>query len=323
MDSKPQVEREYIRSLEMASPDEFVQMLRAPSAQEEQILRSYLGDERYRRMHAAALQNRVRRAPHGNVVVLHGILGGELTTFHAGTLEPVWLRVFRLATGALAKLRLEADGRTDADHQLQVHASGILKKYYGELILSLSRNWTVRTFWYDWRKSLEVAAADLSARIEGWFGSAPVHLVAHSMGGLVARTFIAQNGKRWQEWGRTPNGSRLIMLGTPNYGSFAIPQIFTGIEQTIAMLARLDLRHSKEEIVEIVNSFPGLYQMLPSPAKNRDWERFYQSSSWGVTNVAQDHLDYALRHHEVLAGIIDGARMLYVAGTGVPTFSGV
>jgi len=31
-------------------------------------------------------------------------------------------------------------------------------------------------------------------------------------------------------------GGRLIMLGTPNYGSFAIPPVLTGTDQMIELL---------------------------------------------------------------------------------------
>jgi hypothetical protein len=50
----------------------------------------------------------------------------------------------------------------------------------------------------------------------------PVHLVAHSMGGLVVRAMIADGSRGaalWQRITRLP-GSRLLMLGTPNFGSY-------------------------------------------------------------------------------------------------------
>ncbi|MGZ3316904.1 MAG: esterase/lipase family protein, partial [Isosphaeraceae bacterium] len=64
-----------------------------------------------------------------------------------------------------------------------------------------------------------------SIQIDRWFGfDAPVHLVAHAMGGLVCRTFIKRHPDRWKTmWDAERNGERggrLVMLGTPNHGSY-------------------------------------------------------------------------------------------------------
>ena len=55
------------------------------------------------------------------------------------------------------------------------------------------------------------------------FYDEPVHLVAYSMGGLVARSFIQRHPQRWRSmWSggadRRARGGRLVMLGTPNHG---------------------------------------------------------------------------------------------------------
>ena len=55
------------------------------------------------------------------------------------------------------------------------------------------------------------------------------------------------------------------MLGTPNHGSFAIPQTITGLEGMVRKLALADLRHDLGELLPVFNSFLGSYQMLPSP----------------------------------------------------------
>jgi pimeloyl-ACP methyl ester carboxylesterase len=63
------------------------------------------------------------------------------------------------------------------------------------------------------RKPLETLAADIHPRIAGFeksFGG-PIHFVAHSMGGLVARLYIASY--------RPARLARVVLLGTPNGGS--------------------------------------------------------------------------------------------------------
>jgi pimeloyl-ACP methyl ester carboxylesterase len=323
-------EREYIRRLEAAGPDEFQDMVRTPAIQEENALRAYLGDDRYRRLHALALRTTPTRAVSqrkGNVVILHGIMGGELTVNRGGSNQHVWARVFRLLAGGLARLRLGADGRAEADPLTQVQATGILKKHYGEQIIRINQHWNARTFWYDWRKPLDIAADELRARITSWFGAGtPVHLVAHSMGGLVARTYIARHRDHWDALAdeALERGGRLVMLGTPNHGSFAVPQILTGLEHMVRLLAKVDLRHSREQIMAIVRTFSGVYEMMPSPRIDSGWDPLYDSATWGALGVPQRHLDHARAHHDVLAERgIDAPRMVYVAGSDQATWTDI
>src|SRR5690606_631415 len=179
--------------------------------------------------------------------------------------------------------------------------------------------------WYDWRKDLTLAAADLDARIRSWFGAdAPVHLVARSMGGLVARTFIRDYPKRWEKManGAPGSGGRLVMLGTPNHGSFAIPQVITGLEGMVRKLAIVDLKHGLDDLLPVFNTFVGSYQMLPSPLAMPEIDWLYEAASYAPLSVPQRHLDTARAHHESLAKIIDSERMIYIAGYDQLTFSG-
>ena len=70
-------------------------------------------------------------------------MGDELTVFEAtGPKQHVWANIPRLIIGAAGWLRLNPDGRPAFD----VRPSAIMKKYYGEMILSLEAAWNVRTF---------------------------------------------------------------------------------------------------------------------------------------------------------------------------------
>ena len=328
-------ERAFIARVEAAGTDELARILAHPTTEEEKALRAHLGDQRYQRMHSMALKRSASRAvaapSKGNIVVIHGIMGGELTVSNqGGPGDLTWVSVFRIIRGWLDRLRLDASGRHDFDPRYKVRATGIMKRYYGELLLSLSENWNVHPFWFDWRKDLVFAADELNLQISGWFGDkAPVHLVAHSMGGLVARTFIKKYSDRWNAmWDRPGNGragGRLVMLGTPNHGSFAIPQVMTGIEDLVIKLGRVDLRHSREELLETFNSFVGSYQMLPSPLVLPAIKDLYNAGTYSGfnVNVSQQHLDTALQHHNFLSDVVDTQRMIYVAGYDQPTFSGI
>jgi pimeloyl-ACP methyl ester carboxylesterase len=324
-------ERIFISRVEAAGIEELADILLRPSLAEEKALRAHLGDERYQRMHSMALKRKVSRSvtsqPKGNVVVIHGIMGAELSVSSGGSGDLTWVNALRIVRGWLDRLRLSDDGRTDANPKFKVTASGIMKRYYGELLLSLSQQWNVKGFWFDWRKDLDLAADELNMQINGWFdNNSPVHIVAHSMGGLVARTFIKKYAGRWKSmWDREGNGKtggRLLMLGTPNQGSFAIPQVITGLEGLVRKLALLDLRHNAHELLPTFNSFVGSYQMLPSPLAMSAMKDLYNSGTYSRfdINVPQQHLDNALAHHQRLLDVIDFDRMVYVAGYDQPTF---
>lgn len=330
-------ERSFIARVESANTDELASILARPSAQEERALRVHLGEHRYQSMHNLALKHtlsRGARRPQGKVVVLHGIMGGELTAVdRAGDKEQIWIKALRILSGRIDLLRLADDGLSGFNPAYDVHASGILKRTYGDLLLKLSLNWDARAFWFDWRKDLNIAADELAVKIDGWFGDdTPVHIVAHSMGGLVARTFIKRHGARWKKmWDRRSKGKtggRLIMMGTPNHGSFAIPQAITGIEKMVGLLDKADRFHSRAELLEIFNSFVGTYQMLPShiikPAMSPLYNSAtYANQSFGNLQVPQSHLDTARKHHEDLIDVVDPERMRYIAGYDQLTYSNI
>jgi pimeloyl-ACP methyl ester carboxylesterase len=298
-------DRNILARLEAASPSELAGLLSRPSESEARVYRVYFGQEQYETLRRKTRAARGIRAAakRGNVVILHGILGGELTVDDQGADKLVWLNYFRLAFGAVSFLRMK-NGKSESS----VQATGIIKKYYAEQILELIQEWNVQTFWYDWRRDLSETADDLHAKIVGWFGAdAPVHLVAHSMGGLVSRTYIARHPERWNK------GGKLIMLGTPNHGSFSIPQVVTGVSDTVRKLALLDVTNSLGAITKILSGMPGILQMLPSPLVMPAMAPLYKSSTWGG-NIPQSLLDQALKQHESIAEIVDGARMHYIAG---------
>ena len=309
-------EREYLALLESANAEELSQLLRRPSAEEERLLAAYFGEARLARLRRLALSGSRRGARRGNVVVLHGIMGGELTVWPPNkSSQGVWLNFLRIAIGAVGWLRMTPEPRS----QFDVRATGILKKYYAEMLLGLAADqWNVQAFWFDWRLDLADSADALRKQIDGWFGPGePVHLVGHSMGGLVARTYILRHPDRWAK------GGRLVMLGTPNLGSFAIPQVITGALDTVRKLALVDVTHSRAELLGVLNSFPGSLQMLPSPAAMKDMEPLYDAKTWAAYGVTQKLLDGARASHARLAKIVDGARMSYIAGCNQPTKCGV
>lgn len=317
-------EQDCIARLESAGADELAAMLRRPTLLEDKVLRSRLGDELYQRLRSLALRRSVSRStrkPLGNVVVIHCFMGSNLSTIDRdGHSEHVWVNALRLMDGQFARLRLSQDGRTQYSADYDVSVTGMMKRQYGELLLALAENWNVRAFAYDWRKDVRLAATQLEAHINQWFDDdAPIHIVAHGEGGMVARSFIQHSPERWErmldpDGGR--RGGRLLMLGTSNHGSFVIPQVMAGLSHLVSEMDLLDQRHDRAGLLNIVNSFVGLYQMLPSPLGRPELEPLYHAETYQALSlpISQSHLDLARRQHQELAEIVDPQRMLLVLG---------
>lgn len=270
---------------------------------------------------------RSHNTPLGNIVFLHGITGSDLAVESKGDVDDIWINIPRLVFGKIELLKLAADGHLEANPKLTVRATRINKKYYAKAVLALRARWNVEPYAYDWRKDIDEASDGLANLIRDKFPGKSVHLVAHSLGGLVARNFIRRHPDLWAQMrdSELTAGGRLVMLGTPNYGSYAIPSVLTGTEQSMEMLALVDIPHNMSELLSITNTFLGSYMLLPAPDKlPTRLASLYQKDTWGETpGIAQQHLNRTYQFHHDLANsaTIDSARMVYVAGCRRATIS--
>ena len=301
-------------------------------AASDQTLRSHFGPEKLERLQRLA--ERVRSARHkreplrGNIIFIPGIMGSELTVTEDGDDDTVWISFPKLIWGGIDKLRLAKDGMQEADSKLRVQPSGLDKDSYAETILWLRAYWNVEPFAYDWRKDLDLAAERLKELVETKFKNQPVHLVAHSMGGLVSRNFIRLYPKLWKAMlePKKVQGGRLIMLGTPNYGSYAIAQAMVAKDKLVKWLAAADLRHDLDEVLDVLNGFVGSYQLLPAPARLPVSEQaLYNPGTWGRYPVVGSHLTRARKFHTDLdvPATTDPERMTYIAGCNRETLCAV
>ncbi|HZF79774.1 MAG TPA: hypothetical protein VEZ89_08280, partial [Rubrivivax sp.] len=147
------------------------------------------------------------------VFVLPGILGSHL---RAGD-KRIWLSL-RLV-GGLDKLKYTpgADGSVLPDGPV-----GII---YDDLIDHLTASHEVIPFGFDWRRPIEEEARRLADAVDAALDARsatgqPVRLLAHSMGGVLARTMQLERPQTWARLMRHED-ARLLMLGTPNGGSWA------------------------------------------------------------------------------------------------------
>ncbi|HUP48212.1 MAG TPA: CHAT domain-containing protein [Thermoanaerobaculia bacterium] len=225
------------------------------------LLEDYFGPEQYAEMRRLAQEASTRRVRGGpRVLILPGILGSTIGVDRFGPFDDVyWFDPIDIAKGHLAALALP--NKTKKRFQ----PLGVILFTYLKLRLSLELDGYDADFHpFDWRLTIPDAAENLLDRLFKE-KAAQVHLVAHSMGGLVARTAI-EMGRKKKHAGAKRIG-RVIMLGTPNHGSFAPVQALRGTYGTVVKVARLDQKHNADELARnVFGTFPGLYEMLPSPA---------------------------------------------------------
>ncbi|RIK37912.1 MAG: hypothetical protein DCC55_22780 [Chloroflexi bacterium] len=313
----------FFARLSSADTDEMIEILTRASYREEQLLRAYLGPDRYRRLRSLALRKRsIQREAgeqaEGNVLVVPGLLANELSSECAGVREQIWLNARALTGGYLSRLRLAENGLADANPDYPVRVTGLLKRDYGELILTLAQRRHVRIFTYDWRKSLALAAAQLQARIDECFAEgAHVDLVAVAEGGVVARLYIARYRNHWDR-----RHGRLITLGTPHTGSPIFVRALAGHLDIARWADLLDSTQNWQDFLSLVRSFPSLYQLLPFADAQTD--DLYNASTYGGDAVVrQSLLDSARELQRFLPAAANPARMITVVGYNRLTTVGV
>lgn len=221
--------------------------------------------------------------------VLPGILGSHISRDE----ERIWLapQFFNGLT------KLEWDDTQEAEGG-PCRADGPLR-IYDDLIRFLGRNHEVIPFDFDWRQPIDREARRLAKQLEAEMTAreqtgTPVRLLAHSMGGLVARAVEIVAPDTWRKL-MTRAGTRLVMLGTPNGGSWAPMQLLTGDDDFGNTIAAVGALFADGRARRIFAGLPGLFSMqagYDDPAlgltRTEEWQRLAdrdqaalrQSSVW-------------------------------------------
>jgi pimeloyl-ACP methyl ester carboxylesterase len=227
------------------------------TGEHERDLAAYFGEHEYREL--VALARRAAGVPltddAARVFVVPGIMGSQLGLKRQPPLphDILWLDPIDIGVGRLSSLHLSAG--------TPIVPLGVVLYSYLRLKLNLRASGFAPVLYdYDWRLGVDRLGAALAERIR----NEPVDrimIVAHSMGGLVSRAALAQPGMS--------NVERLVLLGTPNFGSFAPLQALRGTYSVVRKIAGLASRGSPESLAgKIFNTFPSLYHMLPSAQCN-------------------------------------------------------
>lgn len=225
------------------------------------------------------------------VVLLPGIMGSDLSSIRGVTTQ-VWINPLTFINGNARYLSWNEEGGYDGCPEVEMAPVGLNKLYYLKLALTLNKSAELFEFPYDWRRPITYNADVLHACLERWAEGSDrkFNLVAHSMGGLVSRTYIARHPKEAEKRVR-----QLIMLGTPNFGATnSIEVLFQGnpLIDTVNGLNRAN------DMKSVVRGLPGCYNLLPAPPDYypsgkpypADWN-IYDAPSWRITGIRQEYLD--------------------------------
>ena len=221
------------------------------------VIRAWLGDEAIAEYIALLSEidasHLARKAP--NLVFVPGVMGSVLASYGLGGIW--WIDV--RTRHHLNDLRLDPDGLQDAnpDHDIQPVATDIGYSPFFSAALN-HRAFGHISFYYDWRKSLAVSTSRLRETIlDAWRdnGGHEVHLVAHSMGGLLVRATLMRYPELWAQVGR------IVFLGTPHYGSPAIAGYLKNHLWGFNLLAVLGRYLDRTTF----RSMWGVLELLPAP----------------------------------------------------------
>ena len=184
--------------------------------------------------------------------MLPGILGSNLKVDG----KRVWL-CWRLING----LKLLAY----AGRRRACTPDGPIGSIYEDLERYLADTHEVIEFAFDWRLPIEEEARRLANAVttaldaRGTSGQ-PVRMLAHSMGGLLARTMQLEAPDVWSRMMLHP-GARLLMLGTPNAGSWAPMQVLSGDDRFGNMLVTFGAPFQDHKARQLMAEFPGFIQL--------------------------------------------------------------
>lgn len=252
-----------------------------------------------------------------NLLFIPGIMGSLLRSQTKGG---VWWIDFPRSAKYLNRLRLAPDGLVDFDPNDRIIPFAIDVTYTPFLSAVLERDdFGHNVFPYDWRKSLTLSASKLRDKVLLLYeenGHEPIHLVAHSMGGLLVRAALMRHGD--DLWSRL---GRIVFIGTPHYGSPMIASYLKNHLWGLNMLGVLALFISHETF----RSLWGAMELLPAPQgvypgtrTREEWQSWYSYDNYthpcvnfDLYDAKQWGLDLSPEVTSQLQRNLEGARVFH------------
>ncbi len=237
------------------------------------------------------------------VILIPGVLGSALVNRRTG--EKVWPGLFVSDSDPMALPITSANFADNTDDLIATEILETVKfgrllpeiSVYDSLLTALERyggyrrgnadapdsegdHDTFYIFAYDWRRDNVESAKLLAQKIatlKQKLGKPDLRfdIVAHSMGGLVARYYAMYGGREVlnsaapkPDWSGARHLNKLIMLGTPNAGSMdALRTLVLGYSITETNRLRISLLNKLNR--EVIFTSPSSYQLLPRNASAR------------------------------------------------------
>ena len=124
-----------------------------------------------------------------------------------------------------------------------------------------------------------------------------------------------------------------MFLGSPLGGSFRIPYVLFGKDPIIDKISKIDIFHTKKQLLEVFADFPGLLSLLPLTddgdndfAKEETWKKMSKANgdpAWPIPSKKQ--LDTFKTYRDFINAKgkdIDYSNAVYIAGKDKSTPSG-
>jgi pimeloyl-ACP methyl ester carboxylesterase len=322
-----------LEAFRVADWDEQARLLADPATARE--VEAWLGAEAFAELRALGGGGLHLAGGKKNLIVVPGVMGSMLQSKGKGGIW--WIDMLR-ARGQLNGLALAAGGRDDLDAEAEIDPCAI-DITYAPMRSAIARSGEFGgsiQFPYDWRKLLSASAGrlrDLILRVHADYGES-VHLVGHSMGGLMIRTALMQHGD--ELW---PKIGKIVFVATPHYGSASIvgyvKNHLWGWE-ALAVIGAFLKRETFRSLWGVLSLLPAPTSIYPGtrsgeghPCANFD---FYDAGAYRLdldaagTVELQRGLDAARKFHADLYGWhtngltpAQRSRMLQISGVGRKT----
>jgi pimeloyl-ACP methyl ester carboxylesterase len=308
------------------------ELLSHPSHAEK--VRSLVGAPAFEELRSRLSKDLHLGSGHRNMVFVPGVMG---STLQSNGLGGVWWMDMMFARDKLNGLALVEDGTNDADTAAEIGPGAVDISYvpFRRAIAESNAFGGSVAFPYDWRKPLALSTGMLRDRILKCRADSgePVHVVGHSMGGLMIRTALMLHGD--ELW---PAIGKVVFIGTPHYGSPSIAGYLKNHLWGWEALALVGMYLSRETF----RSLYGVLSLLPAPRGvypgTRNGEEhpcanfdMYDASAWELDidsmaklrlqavleGARKFHVDLRAWHESLLQEYKD--RMLMIVGVGQET----
>jgi len=224
-----------------------------------------------------------------------------------GAMEPLYLD--DQGSGPLNNCdNIQPDGRVNIRFSIPFYPDQDVKPYELFVEEATKAGFTVLNYpGYDWRLSLTDAVAKLDAFINTSIGAdGKVFLVAHSMGGLLARAYVA-------DLARANKIAGVVTVGTPYLGAPKMAQVMVGGKPGTP----IDFRLNADQVRTLVHSSPGIQQLLPTAAYVGGLRSSYYLPATGVTlDTYQKVVDYFVQHDYLSSNTLKVAETFHASLDG-------